>query len=90
MILRSYFYKSSKLNHSEIIDQLKQGIMKKYIAPQYNVTPATLWHWIKKNRLFTLELVKYVKIVKAKRIPELIHYAIVILSEKTTQNEMDQ
>jgi len=36
---------------AEITDSLKAGVMKKYIAQEYGVTPATLWNWLKRHKL---------------------------------------
>lgn len=51
---------ASKLDKhkSAIIDELKQGIPKKYIAQRYGCTPGNLFNWIKRNDLadVTIEL----------------------------------
>ena len=43
----------SKLDkhRDEITTALKSGMMKKYIAQQYGVTPATLWNWLNRHKL---------------------------------------
>lgn len=40
---------------AEITDSLKHGVMKKYIAQEYGVTPATLWNWLKRHKLDTIK-----------------------------------
>ena len=38
----------------EIVSMLKNGVQKKFIAKRYNVSPATLTHWVKTHNINTI------------------------------------
>jgi len=38
----------------EIVSMLKNGVQKKFIAKRYNVSPATLTHWVKIHNINTI------------------------------------
>jgi DNA invertase Pin-like site-specific DNA recombinase len=47
----------SKLDNyrEEIIDLIKNGSQRKFIAKRYGVTPATITHWLKRHELDNIQ-----------------------------------